>query len=51
VRFSVFDIYLKLYLEGSAAADAHAHILEYGFKMQLQLDGSASIDGELRSCK
>ncbi|KIM90063.1 hypothetical protein PILCRDRAFT_2295 [Piloderma croceum F 1598] len=25
-------------------ADAHAHVLEYGFKMQLQLDGSKSID-------
>lgn len=27
------------------AQDAHAHVLEYGFKMQLQLDGSKSIDG------
>jgi hypothetical protein len=26
--------------------DAHAHVLEYGFKMQLQLDGSKSIDGQ-----
>lgn len=29
-------------------SDAHAHVLEYGFKMQLQLDGSTSVDGRRR---
>jgi hypothetical protein len=26
--------------------DAHAHLIEYGSKMDLQLDGATSVDGE-----
>jgi hypothetical protein len=28
------------------ASDAHAHLIAYGSKMDLQLDKSASVDGE-----
>jgi hypothetical protein len=46
VRISVLDVFESLSKE-KLIADAHAHTLEYGFKMQLRLDGSTNIDGEL----
>lgn len=32
-------------LSSMLTVDAHAHILQYGFKMQLMLDGCKSVQG------
>lgn len=50
---SCLDLLVQVYLRGRQretylyTADAHAHLLEYGFKMQLRLDQARSLSALL----